>query len=169
MPNIVLNLTREQVIELYAVIGIMAQGEGNSKEMRGGVRLLIHEVWPETRPHDATETAPGLTRPMQLNPKQQRAIADGLLALANAPTTSDDQYDTVKRIATEICRFNWKWFQKFLCQRELEDFDGEFIAEPALNEDPPNDPPIAVEALPKNAHPDPIAQPAIEAEAGPVS
>lgn len=129
MPNITIKLNRAQAIDIHGATLAM-EGEGIYKGARLKVRKSILRAWPEIDPETASETAPGETRDIELDPKEQRALAEGFLTLANNPKTTDRDYEAVQRIAS-VCRL-WGWCEKHLAQRQVPDFDGELDGEPEL-------------------------------------
>ncbi len=129
MPSIVIKLNRAQAIELHGIT-LGMEGDGIYKGVRQKVRASILKAWPEINPETAGETEPGVTREIEVDPKEQRSLAEGFLSLANNPKTTDRDYEAIKWIASS-CRL-WGWVEKHLAQRQVPDFDGELDGEPDL-------------------------------------
>jgi hypothetical protein len=133
MPNITIKLNREQAVRLHGITMGMG-GEGMYKAMHKQVRADISKAWPETDPEDGRETPPGEVRDLELDPKKQRALAEGFLRLANDPNVNGAAFEDVHKMA-QLCRV-WGWVEKHLAQRAVPDFDGELDGEPALLDEP---------------------------------
>lgn len=129
MPSIVLKLNRRQAIDLHALTFDMS-GEAVYKAAHKKVRDEIEKAWPEILPDTAAETAPGEARDLEFGPKEQRAIAEGLLTMANNPNTTGRDYAVIERVA-QSCKL-WGWVEKHIQQRQVPDFDGVLDGEPEL-------------------------------------
>lgn len=129
MPNVTLKTTRQQAIEVHNIITGMS-GEASYKAARQQVQKAILTAWPEASEEDARETPAGELRSLELNPKQQRALAEGFLSLANEPKTTNRDYEVIQRIAG-TCRV-WGWVAGHIEQKPVPDFDGELDGEPDL-------------------------------------
>jgi len=129
MPNIILKTTRFQAIEIHNVIANMS-GEAAYKAARQQLQKAILTVWPEVAEGDGRETPVDEVRSLELNSKHQRAMAEGFLAIAGDPKTTNRGYDVIQRIAG-ICMV-WGWVASHIAERSVPDFDGELDGEAEL-------------------------------------
>ncbi len=127
MPSITVKLERVPAVELHNIIGGM-EGEANYKAARQQVQKAITKAWPETE--DGEATGPGISREVELNPKQQRALAEGFLTLANNSKTTNRDYEFIQKVA-RTCRV-WGWVEQHITEKPVPDFEGELDGEPDL-------------------------------------
>jgi hypothetical protein len=127
MPNIIIKSTRETALSIHNVITGMT-GEGSYKAAREQFQKEIITLWPELV--DGTKTNVGDTRDLSFNPKQQRAMAEGILSLINDPKTTNGDYSLLSKIAG-MCRL-WSWVSKNLSEAAIKDFDGDIDGLPPL-------------------------------------
>lgn len=147
MPNITIQVTRNFAVELHNTIQAMPaeQGQANYTAARSQVCEELLRVWPEAKRADC-DFNPKETRPVELNPKYQRAIAEGFLGILNSKGCTGAIYANCKRVAgpgvemeddkgrlilADGCRL-WGWVEFHATQKAIPDFDGELDGEPNL-------------------------------------
>lgn len=142
MPNAIIRMTQPFAVEIWNMIGLML-GESHYKAARAQIQKLILSAWPESDPEYTGESKPkmGETRAIELNPKQQRALAEGFLSVLNNPKCNGLDFDHVQRLAG-IGKSDasgpydgmrvWGWVESHAVQKEVPDFDGVLDGEPPV-------------------------------------
>lgn len=131
MPTINLKLNRQHAVAIYQSIEEMNQGEGKYKAAREQIQRAILKVWPEIT--DAgTHNPPEMTREIEYNPKQQRAMAEGILALCNLDKTNGNKFAALRKLSEVTCV--WPFVDFYLSQKPLEDYDFPLTGEPLMDE-----------------------------------
>ncbi len=135
MPTIILKLNRLNAVNVCESIRHMG-GEGAYKAAREQFMRAILKAYPEIT--DANKiTPPELECSVEFNPKQQRAMAEGLLFLCNDPARKGDEFSHYRTVA-ETLRL-WPWVETHLNTKTIEDFDFPLAGEPELVCEPGSD------------------------------
>ena len=131
MPNVVLKLDRTVAVTLHNMIDHMT-GSAPLKAKRAGIQKAILAAWPEATSGEPTEN--GVKRDLELDPKDQRALAEGFLSIAGNTQTNNLDFKRLKELAG-ACRL-WTWVESHI--QQPQDFDGELDGEPPLVDTDPS-------------------------------
>lgn len=132
-----IKITRLAAVQIYECIKAMT-GSPNYQILRQRVLRKIEQAWPETLKNDCP-TSPEETRNLILSSQEQRAIAEGYLALFNKKDQSGEfslntaSFDVVQN-AAKTCKV-WNWLKTQIDQQQVSDFDQPLDDEPPISDE----------------------------------
>jgi hypothetical protein len=128
-------LNREKAATIYSLIYLMT-GQVSYRAKREEVQKKILDSWPEIKPSENPSTDPidrKEKRILILNEKEQKAMAEGLLALVNKDGANGADYNNCLELAGTL-RISG-WFRKAAMVQEVPEFDEALDGEAAILDD----------------------------------
>ena len=135
--NSKIKLSRIDAVQVYDCIKAMT-GSASYQLLRQGVLEKIEKTWPEILKTDSP-TEDDLVREMEVDPREQRSLAEGFLSLFDRKDNSGKSILTsatflVVQTACKTCKV-WNWVKSQVDKEEIPEFTEGLDDEPPLSDD----------------------------------